>query len=53
MCQKTVLRFCLSLRDTLPNLIALRVINKYVKSVAIQILALFDPIYDVACRRVL
>ena len=45
MCQKTVLRFILSLRETFSNLITFTVINEYGKSGVIQISALFDPIY--------
>ena len=45
--------FCLSLGETFLNLTAFTVINKYRKSGVIQISALFDPIYYVACRRVL
>ena len=37
MCQKVVLRYCLSLRETFSNLIVLKVVNKYGKSGATQI----------------
>ena len=50
---KTILRFCLSLRETFSNLIALTVISKSGKSGAIQISALFDTIYHVTCQSVL
>ena len=40
------------MRDFL-NLIAFTVIKKYDKSGVIPISALFDPIYHVACRKVL
>ena len=53
MFSQTVLRFCQSLRETFPILNAFTVITKYGKSGVIQILAMFDPIYHVACRRVL
>ena len=51
--KKAVLRFSLSLKGTFSNLVAFAVINKYGKSGAIQISALFDPIYHVACGRFL
>ena len=50
---ETVLRFCLSLRETFSSLVAFTVINKYGESGVIQISALFDPIYHVACRGIL
>ena len=45
--------FNLLKRETFSNLIPCTVINKYGKSGAIQISALFDPIYHIVCRRVL
>ena len=41
------------LGETFSNLIASTVISKYRKSFLIEISALFNPIYHVACRRVL
>ena len=53
MCEKTVLRFCISLRVTFSDSVGFTVPNKYGKRVVFQILAVLGPIYHVACPRVL
>ena len=52
MCQQTVLRFCISLRETFSNSIAFTVINKYGKGAGFQISIVFGPVYHVARPRI-
>ena len=49
----TVLRFYISLGETLSNSIAFTVIKKYGKIAAVQNSAVFGSIYHVACQRIL
>ena len=53
MRQQTVLRFCISLKDTLSNAITFTVINKYGKGAIVHIPTVLEPICYVACQRVL
>ena len=52
MCQQTVLRFCISLRENFSDSTTFKVINEYGEGAAVQILTLFGPAYHVACPRV-
>ena len=53
MCERTVLRFSISLRGTFSDSIAFAVIKKYGKGALVQITTLFGPIYHVTYRSVL
>ena len=53
MRQQTVLRFCISLKETFANTITITVINKYAKGAAVQIATVFQPICYVVCPMVL
>ena len=53
MCSETVRRFCILLKETFSNSIALTLINKYAKSAVVQISTVFGPGYHVALRGVL
>ena len=49
MCSQTVLRFILSLKETVCNSITFTMIDKYGKGAAVQISNVFCLIYHVAC----
>ena len=53
MRSQTVLSFSIYLRRTFSNSIAFSVINKYRKGAAVQIWIVLEPVYDVACPRLL
>ena len=53
MYQKTVLGFCISLKETFSNAIIFTVINKHGKGVLVQVATVFRPICYVVCRRVI
>ena len=53
MCEQTVLRFFISLKETFSNAITFRVINKYGKGALIRIATVFQLVYHVALRIVL
>ena len=53
MSEQTVLRCCISLRETLSNSIAFTVINKYDNRAAVKICTVFGPVYHVAFPRLL
>ena len=50
MCYQTLLRFCISLRETFSSSIAFTVINKYGQGGVIQISVVFGRVYHVACQ---
>ena len=50
MYQQTVLRFCMSPRETFSNSITFTVINKSGKGAVLEIETVFRPNYHVACR---
>ena len=52
MCEQTVLRFFIALKETFYNSIIFAVIKKYDKAAVVQNVML-EPIYHGACRRVL
>ena len=52
MSWQTVIRFCMSLRETFSSSITFSQINKYGKYRVVQIATVFRPIYRVACHRV-
>ena len=43
MCQQTVLKFCMLLRETFSNSITLTVINKHGREAVVEIATVFDP----------
>ena len=53
MCWQTVFRFCIPLKVTFSNSIALKDINKSDKRSAVHISTVFRPVDHVACTRVL
>ena len=53
MCQKTLLGFCVSLKDTFSNETTFTVINKNFKGAVIQIATVFRYISHIVCLRVL
>ena len=52
VCQQTVVKFCISVRETFSNSISCRVINKHDKGAVLQIATVLGTIYHVACQRV-
>ena len=52
MCEQTVLRFFIALKETFYNSIIFAVIKKYDKAAVVQNV-MVEPIYHGACRRVL
>ena len=53
ICEQTVLRFCISLREIFSNRIFFTLINKYGKRAFDQISTVFRRVYHVTCQRVL
>ena len=49
MCEPTVLRFFVSLKEAFSNSIYCRVVNNYDKGAAVQILRVFQAVYHVLC----
>ena len=46
MCQQTVLRFCIALKETFSNSIRLTMINKCGKGAVVQIANVFAPVFN-------
>ena len=53
VCQQTVLRFCIFVRESFGMTITLAVINKYGKGAVLDISRMFGRFYPVAFRRIL
>ena len=49
MCEKAVLRFCISLIETFSKSVFVKLINKYDKGAVIQISKVVGPVYHVTC----
>ena len=50
---KTVLRFCISLKETFSNSVTLTVINKNGEGATVHIPTVLRPVYHVALQRIL
>ena len=53
MCQQTLIRLCFWLKPTFSDSITFTMIPKYCNGSVIQIATVFEPVYHVACQRVL
>ena len=49
MCQQTVLRFCIGLKETFYNSSAFTLVSKYDKGAVVKNATMFGPVYHVAC----
>ena len=53
MCQQTVIRLCVWLKQTFSDSITFQIISKYGNRAVVQIPTVFEPVYHVVCQRVL